>query len=502
MAPLFSAGDAVWWKGKGAEAERDCVVSVVDERSDPATYILRFPDGSKKGSAEDSLTRRVVAAAPESPIAGDAPASAAAAPPPAAAFAKVSGMASKLFGSVGHVASDLSKRAEKTVKSARQWTAEHAPGQGKEGKGEKAGDASAAAAAATSGGSGDGDDVDPTSEEWGVRKLVEFGFPEHNARSALLLAEGDIERAVGFLNESGAAAGAGGSQEDEEDDADSALSDLHEDGPPEVDGPPPSQQQPAAAAAPVAPVAAQPAPPAALPKSVPSTSVADAFDFLGPATPDTPAAAATTNAAAATATRGSPASPSSGKVLEATSPRPGCVEVVIRPAMLPRLGHVVASHCSIGVKPTSMCLLFSISSSTRFSMFPSNTGLMRWAHFVDSRSCTIVRFVEAGAEWADTSFPIPKDKAEITAELKFGDAFIESASFDVCVRGVSEAGPAQACAPVSVHVVREECRVELSDLDQFLSCPGSPTSATKRPDVSAARTYYPPHAKGEIYDID
>ena len=349
----FSVGDPVVWRPNETEA-KECVVAAIDKQTSPHVFVVRFPDGSKRCAREQQLEK----ASPADPAADVSKET---------VSKRFTGMATKLFGQVSEKAQDLSKSAQKTFTQAQEKARERmnkdketdneapidAPppqhesaSSSEEAEKEEEGTPEGTAAATLTAPADE-------EEERKVAQLVAFGHPAHNARSALILADGDIERAVAFLHEQEGMGEGEGEDEDEDEGASSedifgGIPAQQQQAPAAVAAPSPAAVDPFADFAPSAqPVKVSPTPAAAAPAAPApqrrESDMADAFGFLDAAAPvvrsgggggDVPVAGA---------------SP-----LTLVSEQAGVVTLRVTPSALPRNADNVISHFAIGVRIEGM----------------------------------------------------------------------------------------------------------------------------------------------------
>eukprot|EP01064_Diplonema_japonicum_P022139 TRINITY_DN317_c0_g1_i1.p1 TRINITY_DN317_c0_g1~~TRINITY_DN317_c0_g1_i1.p1 ORF type:complete len:423 (+),score=102.43 TRINITY_DN317_c0_g1_i1:289-1557(+) len=282
------------------------------------------------------------------------------------------------------------------------------------------------------------------SEDGTLDKLVEMGYPVNTAQSALLLADGDIEQALCYLKGEEKQVSEGESEQGEEEEP-ARLDDVF-----------PQDPSPVAAQVP------SPTPTPTVSEASPVTVQSDdAFDFL-----------TSTPQPSAVSVQPPPQS------ISVTSVTPGHFSLSISRSDLPP-GPVAATHISIGIKPVVAA---------------------KWRHQVDARSGTPALF-SCPVEWKQTCYPFAGD-GPLKVNIAVGTVFPEVTAFEVCARVATPMGPGPASSPVvAVDVPIEIVHVDVTDLDDFFSfspggaAPVSPTPAQKR-------VYYPPHAKGAIYDVD
>eukprot|EP01063_Lacrimia_lanifica_P009382 TRINITY_DN16376_c0_g1_i1.p1 TRINITY_DN16376_c0_g1~~TRINITY_DN16376_c0_g1_i1.p1 ORF type:complete len:563 (+),score=147.60 TRINITY_DN16376_c0_g1_i1:83-1690(+) len=535
MSVPFSVNDRVLWTGTdGSQAK--AVVSAVDERTKPATYIIKCEDGRKKGATEAQL------------VVDDT---------------YVPSTYDKTLEQVSETAAELAKNAKKTGGALaknlgkglgslkkKMW------GKEKKEAGQEASKEESVPPTSSQGGSfnapGQSVNSGPPASDAGqldqqIAMLVEMGFSTGRAKSALLLADGDISTAVSLLNQEVAHSPDGdGEDASSTDDASDASSKSGDTGPPR-EGPSnvsfislmqnakaeQTQAQPAPApstfdfldAAPSAspvvstgavvgeasPVDAMMSGSASLQSGASPVTHADPFGgMLGassaspaPPTASTAPAAFAAPAAAAKAPPAPAASavdafdfldgpkpaapkaaapaptptaqPAAASALRVTSPAAGKVKVVLNSGALPSASGD-GTRVSVGIKPEDA---------------PA------WRHHVDCASNRVVAF-SASPPWEKAC--LAPDQRTITFSL--GTAFKGCTEFLVCARLVASEGAGVACPPVAVAVEDASVVVGMDVLGDFLEDGAGSAGPSGSPRPVPRTKVWPSHRKGAIYDVD
>eukprot|EP00659_Diplonema_papillatum_P006445 gene6445-9864_t len=111
-----------------------------------------------------------------------------------------------------------------------------------------------------------------------------------------------------------------------------------------------------------------------------------------------------------------------------------------------------------------------------------------WLHQVDARTGRLIPFSD-GSSWEQSCHAL--DRSEVT--IFFGDTFGPAKAFHVCARLASKTGPGAACVAIDLTVEHDIVRSDFNDLDSFLvsSSPSSPRANAPSPSQLKALPVYP-----------
>ena len=165
----FAVDDAVLWSLSGTEdGGRPATITAVDTRTDPATYIIVFENGEKKGSRAVNLQKNPAGAAPKKE-----------------SNLKFMKGVKGLFGSVTETVKGIASTAKSTVASAAASRKHTDP--------------------STDPTISSVDEPAATGEKAQRRekteKLIAMGFDPQHSEAAIILSDGDMNQALAILSE-------------------------------------------------------------------------------------------------------------------------------------------------------------------------------------------------------------------------------------------------------------------------------------------------------------
>eukprot|EP01060_Flectonema_neradi_P037208 TRINITY_DN7417_c0_g1_i1.p1 TRINITY_DN7417_c0_g1~~TRINITY_DN7417_c0_g1_i1.p1 ORF type:complete len:416 (+),score=100.95 TRINITY_DN7417_c0_g1_i1:40-1248(+) len=394
----FSVNDAVLWKHSTCEEGRPATVTAVDTKTDPETYIILFENGEKKGSKGSNLVK----------IAGEA-----AAPKKEGNLNFMKGRMKGLFGSVSETVKGIASTAKSTVAGNTAGKKQ-----------------SASASEATAASAGETADPEPepgdTKEERKkkIKQLIDMGFDPQHSEAAIILSEGDMNKALAFLaDQCGDGDGSIPSSDPEEIEEEEEYEDQQE--LPQQEEP---QQQPQ-------PESPQPQQQnffdlsAAQPAGSGTVSNGDAFSFLdepspkATTAPPAPAPAPVSSSSAVDDFFGSPVASNSSPIVAAApatapiasvnsatsdafdflsaTPTPAPPVTVEAPENPLSLNSAGAGCIQLNLKRSA--LAWCPEASAKVSVAVKSSDSKTWKHVLDCRTSRLVEFSNADP-WNVTSY--------------------------------------------------------------------------------------------------